>query len=185
MAKEWYILHTYSGYENKVEKFIRSYMEEPEFSKTVLDIKVPTEEVPIEGKDGKKKTVVRKFLPGYVLLEMDLAEGDWLDSLRKIKKIAGASGFVGTRGNEKPHPIPTDEIKSILQRAGELKTNKHVMMKQTFEVGETVKIVEGPFDTFVGKIDELNLEKGKAKVMVGILGRFTPVEVELSQVEKI
>ncbi|MBR4158878.1 MAG: transcription termination/antitermination protein NusG, partial [Spirochaetia bacterium] len=106
-------------------------------------------------------------------------------SLRKIKKIDGASGFVGTRGNEKPHPIPADEIKGILQRAGELKTNNHVMVKQTFEVGETVKIVEGPFDTFVGKIDELNLEKGKAKVMVGILGRFTPVEVELSQVEKI
>ena len=97
MAKEWYILHTYSGYENKVEKFIRSYMEDPEFSKTVLDIKVPTEEVTIEGKDGKKKTVTRKFLPGYVLLEMDLEAQDWLDSLSKIKKIGGASGFVGVK----------------------------------------------------------------------------------------
>ena len=99
--------------------------------------------------------------------------------------MEGVSGFVGTKGNEKPHPIPSDEIKAILQRAGEIKTNKHVMLKQTFEVGDSVKIIKGPFDTFVGKIDELNLEKGKAKVMVGILGRFTPVEVDFTQVEKI
>ncbi len=184
MAREWYILHTYSGYENKVEKFIRKFMEDADFSKTVLDIKVPTEEVTVE-KDGKKKTIVRKFLPGYVLLEMDLDAQEWLAPLSKIKKVEGVSGFVGTKGNEKPHPIPSDEIKAILQRAGEIKTNKHVMLKQTFEVGDSVKIIKGPFDTFVGKIDELNLEKGKAKVMVGILGRFTPVEVDFTQVEKI
>ena len=83
MAREWYILHTYSGYENKVEKFIRKFMEDVDFSKTVLDIKVPTEEVTVE-KDGKKKTIVRKFLPGYVLLEMDLDAQEWLAPLSKI-----------------------------------------------------------------------------------------------------
>lgn len=184
MAREWYILHTYSGYENKIEKLIRTYMEDPVFAETVLDIKVPTEEVS-EVKNGKKKIVTRKFLPGYVLLEMDLEKHDWKEPCSKIKRIEGVSGFVGSMGNQKPNPISSDEAKSILQKAGEIKADKHAKMKQTFEVGESVKIIGGAFDTFTGKIDEVNLEKGKLRVMVGIFGRSTPVELDFTQVEKI
>ena len=184
MAREWYILHTYSGYENKIERLIRTYMEDPVFAETVLDIKVPTEEV-TEVKNGKKKTVTRKFLPGYVLLEMDLEKHDWKEPCSKIKRIEGVSGFVGSMGNQKPNPISSDEAKSILQKAGEIKADKHAKMKQTFEVGESVKIIGGPFDTFSGKIEEVNLEKGKLRVMVGIFGRSTPVELDFTQVEKI
>ena len=184
MAREWYILHTYSGYENKIEKLIRTFMEDPLFAETVLDIKVPTEEVS-EVKNGKKKTVTRKFLPGYVLLEMDLEVRDWKEPCSKIKRIEGVSGFVGSMGNQKPNPISSDEAKSILQKTGEIKADKHAKMKQTFEVGESVKIIGGPFDTFSGKIEEVNLEKGKLRVMVGIFGRSTPVELDFTQVEKI
>ena len=184
MAREWYILHTYSGYENKIEKLIRTYMADPVFAETVLDIKVPTEEVS-EVKNGKKRTVTRKFLPGYVLMEMDLEAHDWKEPCSKIKRIEGVSGFVGSMGNQKPNPISADEAKSILQKAGEIKADKHAKMKQTFEVGESVKIIGGPFDTFSGKIEEVNLEKGKLRVMVGIFGRSTPVELDFTQVEKI
>ena len=184
MAREWYILHTYSGYENKIEKLIRTFMDDPVFAETVLDIKVPTEEVS-EVKNGKKKIVTRKFLPGYVLLEMDLEKHDWKEPCSKIKRIEGVSGFVGSMGNHKPTPISSDEAKAILQKAGEIKADKHAKMKQTFEIGESVKIIGGPFDTFTGKIEEVNLEKGKLRVMVGIFGRSTPVELDFAQVEKI
>jgi len=184
MAREWYILHTYSGYENKIEKFIRTFMEEPKFAEAVLDVKVPTEEV-VEIKNGKKRTVTRKFLPGYVLLEMDFDGKDWKETCSKIKKIEGVSGFVGVIGNVKPQPISSDEAKAILQKAGEIKADKHAKMKQSFELKESVKIIDGPFNTFSGKIEEVNLEKGKLRVMVDIFGRLTPVELDFTQVEKI
>jgi len=184
MAKGWYVLHTYTGYENKIEKIIRKLMNEPSVAEVVSDVKVPAEEV-VEVKDGKRKVSSKKFLPGYILLEMDLPQIGWKGICSQIRRIEGVTGFVGTTGDSKPRPISPDEAKRILQKAGEIKTEKVSRPKDTFTVGEVVRIVEGPFDTFSGTVEEVNAEKGKLKVMVGIFGRSTPVEVDFTQVEKI
>lgn len=185
MAKGWYILHTYSGYEGKIEKTIRSLIENSELSPTVvLDIKVPVEDV-VEVKDGKKKFVTKKFLPGYIMIELDLPDLGWKSTCSVIRRIQGVTGFVGTNSNERPRPISADEAKALLQKAGEIKGEKAPRMKQSFAVGEQVKVVDGPFASFTGTIEDVNLEKSKLRVMVGIFGRATPVEVDLLQVEKI
>jgi transcriptional antiterminator NusG len=185
MSKGWYILHTYSGYENKIERTIRSLIETGDISASViLDIKVPIEEV-VEVKDGKKRNVTKKFLPGYILIEMELPELGWKATCSAIRKIQGVTGFVGTPSGVRPQPISPDEAKAILQKAGEIKGEKSPRMKQSFAIGETVKIIDGPFDSFTGTIEEVNAEKNKLRVMVGIFGRSTPVEVDLLQVEKI
>ena len=186
MAKAWYVVHTYSGYENKIEKTIRRLIEDsdPEIGEAVLDIKVPAEQV-VEVKDGKKKTTTKKFLPGYILLEMDLPDLGWKRVCSRIRKINGVTGFVGASPGLKPHPISSEEARGILQKAGEIKGDKNVRPKETFVLGEQVRIVEGPFESFTGSIEEVNQEKGKLRVMVGIFGRNTPVEVDFLQVEKI
>jgi transcription termination/antitermination protein NusG len=187
MATGWYVLHTYSGYENKIEKTIRMMMENGELDKNVVcDIKVPSEEV-VEVKDGKKRTQTRKFLPGYILIEMNLpdAEMGWKAPCSKIKKIQGVTGFVGTPADRKPQPLTGDEARAILQKSGEIKGERTVRTRQTFAPGEQVKIIDGPFESFVGTIEEVNQEKNKLKVMVGIFGRNAPVEVDLLQVEKV
>ena len=185
MAKGWYILHTYSGYEAKIERTIRSFIESEDLSKDiVLDIKVPVEDV-VEIKDGKKKVTSKKFLPGYIMVELDLPDLNWKDTCTKIRRIQGVTGFVGTNSNERPRPISADEAKALLQKAGEIKGEKPTRMKQSFSVGEQVKIIDGAFASFSGTIEEVNLEKNKLRVMVGIVGRATPVEVDLLQVEKI
>lgn len=185
MAKGWYILHTYSGYEAKIERTIRSLIESGELSSSVvLDIKVPVEDV-VEVKDGKKKFITKKFLPGYIMVELDLPDLGWKSACTTIRRIQGVTGFVGTNSNERPRPISADEAKALLQKAGEIKGEKPARLKQSFSVGEQVKIIEGPFASFSGSIEEVNLEKNKLRVMVGIFGRATPVEVDLLQVEKI
>ncbi|MEW6548248.1 MAG: transcription termination/antitermination protein NusG [Spirochaetota bacterium] len=185
MARSWYILHVYAGYENKIEKTIHMMVDTGELSREVVtDVKVPTEEV-TDVKDGKKKTVTRKILPGYILVEMDLPDNGWKAACSSIRKITGVTGFVGANANNKPQPIPSEEVKRILQRSGELKGERQVRMKQTYAQGEQVKIIEGPFESFSGTIEEVNPEKNRLKVMVGIFGRSTPVEVDMAQVEKI
>ncbi len=185
MAKGWYILHTYSGYENKIEKTIRSLIDSGDIDPAiVIDIKVPIEEV-VEVKDGKKRNITKKFLPGYILIEMELPELGWKATCSAIRKIQGVTGFVGTPSGVRPQPISSDEAKAILQKAGELKGDKAPRVKQSFAIGESVKIIDGPFDSFTGTIEEVNAEKNKLRVMVGIFGRATPVEVDLLQVEKI
>lgn len=185
MAKGWYILHTYSGYEGKIERTIRMMLESGDLSSDiVLDVKVPVEEV-AEVKDGKKRTVTRKFLPSYIMIELDLPEIGWKDTCQKIRRIQGVTGFVGTDYKVRPRPISDEEAKALLQKAGEIKGEKTPRLKQSFSVGEQVKIIDGAFATFSGTIEEVNLEKNKLRVMVGIFGRATPVEVDLLQVEKI
>jgi transcription termination/antitermination protein NusG len=184
MAKGWYVVHTYSGYENKVEKYIRKLMEAAPYSESVFDVKVPSEEV-VEVKEGKKKISTKKFLPGYILVEMDLPDRGWKTVCSQIRKIQGVTGFVGSLGGMKPQPISAEEARSVLQKAGEIKTEKSMRPKQSFTVGETVRVIEGPFDSFTGSVEEVNLEKGKLRVMVGIFGRSTPVEVDFLQVEKV
>ncbi|MCE5256827.1 MAG: transcription termination/antitermination protein NusG [Spirochaetaceae bacterium] len=185
MAKSWYILHVYSGYENKIEKTIRIMIDAGDLSRDIVtDIKVPTEDV-TDVKDGKKKTISRKILPGYLLVEMDLPDNGWKAPCSAIRKITGVTGFVGSNLSNKPQPIPSEEVKRILQRSGDIKGDRQMRMKQTYSPGEQVKIIEGPFESFSGVIEEVNPEKNKLKVMVGIFGRSTPVEVEMSQVEKV
>jgi transcriptional antiterminator NusG len=185
MARSWYILHVYSGYENKIEKTVHMMVDSGDLSRDIVtDIKVPTEEV-TDVKDGKKKTVTRKILPGYILVEMDLPDNGWKATCSGIRKISGVTGFVGSNPSNKPQPIPSEEVKRILQRSGELKGERQVRMKQTYAQGEQVKIIEGPFESFSGVIEEVNAEKNRLKVMVGIFGRSTPVEVDMAQVEKI
>jgi transcriptional antiterminator NusG len=185
MATGWYVLHTYSGYENKIEKTIRMMVEMGDLDKEIVrDVKVPSEEV-VEVRDGKKRTQTRKFLPGYILVEMDLPDLNWKAACSRIKKISGVTGFVGTPADKKPQPLSGDEARSILQKSGEIKGERPARTRQSFSAGEQVKIIDGPFESFTGTIEEVNQEKNKLKVMVGIFGRNTPVEVDLLQVEKL
>ncbi len=185
MAKSWYVLHVYSGYENKIEKIIRLYLGNGELDPNVVtDIKVPSEEV-VDVKDGKRRTSKRKILPGYLLVEMDLPEAGWKAPCSTIRKITGVTGFVGATMHNKPTPISPEEAREMLQRAGEIKGERQIKTKQTFNVGEQVKIIEGPFESFTGVIEEISPDKNKLKVMVGIFGRATPVEVDMLQVEKV
>lgn len=185
MSAGWYILHTYSGYENKIEKTIRMMIENQELDREVVrDIKVPSEDV-VEVKDGKKRTTTKKFLPGYILVSMDLPDLAWKEAISKIKRIEGVTGFLGAAADKKPRPISADEARSIFQKSGEIKGERPVRVRQTFSAGEQVKIIEGPFESFSGVIEEVNQERNKLKVMVGIFGRSTPVEVDLLQVEKL
>lgn len=183
MAKGWYVLHTFTGYENKVEKFIRIMMADGTLGEGVFDVKVPSEEV-TEVRNGKKRIVNKKFLPGYILVEMDLPERGWKVPCSAIRKIQGVTGFVGTGQNSKPQPISVEEAKSILQKTGAIKTERRLQAKQDFQVGEEVRIVDGPFESFKGTIEVVNQEKGKLRVMVGIFGRATPVEVSFAQVDR-
>lgn len=185
MAKSWYVLHVYSGYEAKIERTIRMLLANNELDpEVVCDIKIPSEEV-VDIKDGKRRTTARKMLPGYILMEMDLPDDNWKASCSTIKKITGVTGFVGATLHHKPAPISNEEARHILQRAGEIKGDRPVKSRQNFSVGEQVKIIEGPFDSFTGTIEEVSPDKNKLRVMVGIFGRATPVEVDMLQVEKV
>lgn len=185
MAKSWYILHTYTGYEGKIERTLRTKLEAGEIDANVLtDVKVPVEEI-VEIKDGKKKSRNNKFLPGYIMLEMDLPQIGWKNVCSAIRRIQGVTGFVGTKPSEKPRPITSEEARNLLQKAGAIKGEKSVRIKQTYDVGDQIKITDGPFATFNGSVEEVNAEKNKLRVMVQIFGRATPVEVDVLQVEKI
>ena len=186
MAKEWYIVQTYAGYEQKIERTLRKMLEDNEIDASVLtDVRVPTEEIVETGKNNKKITHHNKLLPGYIMLEMDLPQLGWKASCSKVRSIQGVNGFVGTSASERPRPISAAEAKTIFQQTGEIKGEKVARVKQSFEVGETVKISEGPFATFSGAVEEINVEKSKIRVNVQIFGRTTPVELDFSQVEKI
>lgn len=186
MAKGWYILHVYSGHEGKVERAIRFMLEGGDLpSDIVLDVKVPVEDVVVTRKDGKRHTVPRKFLPGYIMIELNLPDIGWKTVCTNIRRIQGVTGFVGASGNIKPRPISNDEAIALLQKSGEIKGDKSARMRQNFVIGEQVKITEGLFVSFSGAIEEINSEKSRLRVMVGIFGRATPVEVDFNQVEKI
>lgn len=186
MSRNWYTLQTYTGYEAKIERTIKNLVEKQELSSDiVLDTCVPTEEVVTTTKDGKQKTRREKFLPGYLLVELDLPETNWKDTCTIIRSIQGVNGFVGTEPKEHPRAITADEAKSILQRAGLIKGEKPVYVQTVVDVGDNVNITEGPFASFTGVVDEVNMDKEKLRVTVQIFGRATPVELGFSQVEKI
>ena len=135
MAAGWYVLHTYSGYENKIEKIIRLMIDAGELDREVVkDIKIPQEEI-VEVRDGKKRTQTRKFFPGYVLIEMDLPNLEWKETCSRIKKIQGVTGFVGTPADKRPQPLTGDEARGILQKSGEMKGERPARARQSFTAG--------------------------------------------------
>lgn len=187
MAKGWYIVHTYSGYEQKIQRTILKMREmDTDFALVVSDVKVPMETIVETKPDGKKREVKRKILPGYILVEIDFPEdGTWKNTYSKLKRIQGVTGFVSAMEGRKPQPMSAAEMKEIMQKTGEVPTEKEFRPKQNFQVGEEVRIIDGPFESFSGVIEEIDSIKGKLRVSVQIFGRSTPVEVEYLQAEKV
>ncbi|MBV8904816.1 MAG: transcription termination/antitermination protein NusG [Acidobacteriia bacterium] len=174
--KNWYIIHAYSGFEQKVAESLRTRAQAFGFADRLGQILIPTEEV-IELKNGKKVTSKRLLYPGYVLVEMEMDDELW----HAVKSTPRVTGFVG--GGTKPVPLTADEVNSVLYR--QASSADHPRPKMTFEKNETVKIIDGPFTNFSGKVDEVNSERNTLRVLVTIFGRSTPVELDFLQVEKI
>lgn len=176
MALNWFIVHVYSGFENKVklalEERIATFADPEKFGEIV----VPTEQI-VELVKGKRKTSSRKFYPGYILVQMELNDETW----HIVNNTEKVTGFLG--GREKPTPISEEEARQILNRmeAGKLKPKP----KYFFETGDEVRVIDGPFTNFNGTVDDVNPEKGKIKVLVSIFGRSTPVELDFVQVSKL
>ncbi|PIQ81744.1 MAG: transcription termination/antitermination protein NusG [Candidatus Omnitrophica bacterium CG11_big_fil_rev_8_21_14_0_20_64_10] len=174
--KNWYVIHTLTGQEEKVRAALQKALDSGSAAGMISQVLVPMEKVS-EVKGGKKKISERHVFPGYVLVEMALSDEAWY----LIKTTPGVAGFVGAR--TKPVPLRPEEVKQIL-RATQEKMEKPTP-KVSFDRGESVRVTEGPFNNLTGVVEELNPEKGKLKVMVPILGRATPIELEYWQVEKI
>lgn len=172
----WYILHAYSGFERKVKESIESRIQAFGLESKIAQIVIPTEAV-TETVNGKKRTVERVFLPGYVLIEMELDNQIW----HIIKETPRVTGFLGT--GDKPVALSDAEISSLLNRSDEAKEKPRQKIK--FEKNESVRITDGPFANFNGIVDEINEDRETLKVMVTIFGRSTPVELEFGKVEKI
>jgi transcriptional antiterminator NusG len=176
MANRWYVIHVYSGFEKKVAAAIREQAEQKGLSDMFEEILVPTEEV-IEIKRGAKVSAERKFFPGYVLIKMDMSDETW----HLVKNTAKVTGFLGSRG--RPAPISEAEAMRIMRQVQE--GIERPKPSVTFEVGEQVRVCDGPFTSFNGLVEEVDEEKARIKVAVSIFGRATPVELEYSQVEKV
>lgn len=175
-AKNWYIVHAYSGFEQKVAESLRTRSEAFGFAERLGQILIPTEEV-VELRNGKKVTSKRLLYPGYVLVEMEMDDELW----HAVKSTPRVTGFVG--GGTKPVPLTADEVNSVLYRQAH--SAERPRPKLSFEKNETVKIIDGPFTNFSGKVEEVNTERNTLRVMVTIFGRSTPVELDFLQVEKI
>ncbi|TCJ12381.1 transcription termination/antitermination protein NusG [Parasulfuritortus cantonensis] len=176
MAMQWYVVHAYSGFEKSVMRALKERVERAGMQDQFGEILVPVEEV-VEMKGGQKRTSERKFFPGYVLVQMEMNDATW----HLVKSTAKVTGFVGGTAN-KPAPIPEREVDAIMQQMQE--GVEKPKPKITFEAGELVRVVDGPFTDFNGTVEEANYEKSKLRVTVTIFGRPTPVELDFSQVEK-
>lgn len=177
MEKSWYVVHTYSGYENKVKMNLEKRVETMGMQDKIFRVIVPEEEE-IDFKNGKKKVVKRKTFPGYVLVELVMTDDSWY----VVRNTPGVTGFVGSSGaGSKPTPLLPEEVTFILKRMGVEEKRVDI----NFELGETVQVSEGPFAKFTGVIEEIDKDKAKLKVLVNMFGRDTPVELEFSQIEKL
>ena len=176
MALNWYIIHVYSGFENKVKSALEERMASSPHSEKFGEIVVPTEQI-VELIKGKRKTSSRKFYPGYLLVQLELDDETW----HIVNDTAKVTGFLG--GRDKPTPISDEEADQILTRmeAGKLKPKP----KYFFEYGDEIRVIDGPFTNFNGTVEEVNHEKGKIRVLVSIFGRSTPVELDFVQVTKL
>ncbi len=176
MTMRWYVVHAYSGFENQVKKSLQERIQRYQMEDSFGDILVPTEEV-VEMREGQKRKSERKFFPGYVLVQMEMNDETW----HLIKEVPRVLGFIGGRP-DKPAPISEKEAESILSRIQE--GSDRPRPKVLFEVGEAVRITDGPFTDFEGTVEEVDYEKSRLRVSVRIFGRSTPVDLEFSQVEK-
>jgi transcriptional antiterminator NusG len=172
-GRAWYVVHCYSGYENKVRHNLEQRIETMGMKDKIFDIVVPTEEE-IEVKEGKRRTVERRVFPGYILVNMIMSEESWY----VVRNTPGVTGFVGM-GNS-PTPLRPEEVSSIIKRM----EAEAPRIKVTFKSGERVRIVDGPFNDFRGTVSEIDMERAKVRVMVNFFGRETPVELDFLQVEK-
>ncbi|NLT95313.1 MAG: transcription termination/antitermination protein NusG [Clostridia bacterium] len=172
--KKWYVIHTYSGYENKVKANLEKRIESMNMGDKIFRILVPMEDE-VELKDGKKKVVKRKVFPGYVLVEMKMTDDSWY----VVRNTTGVTGFVGT--GAKPVPLHDSEAKALLKQMGVEEPKARIDLN----VGQNVRVNSGPFENFLGTIEEIYPEKGKVKVLLSMFGRETPVELDFTQVDKI
>jgi transcriptional antiterminator NusG len=175
-TKQWYIVHTYSGFEAKVKESLRQRAEALGMGDVIEEVLIPTEEV-VEVREGKKTKSTRKFFPGYVLVRMEMSDEAW----HVVKNTPRVTGFVGT-GN-RPVPLSDEEVDRIIRQVSV--AAKKPKPKLEYRIGETVKIMEGPFSNFTGQVEEINEDRSTLKVMVTIFGRATPVELGFLQVEKV
>ncbi|MEC4684140.1 MAG: transcription termination/antitermination protein NusG [Nitrospirota bacterium] len=173
MDKNWYVVHTYSGFEEKVRDAIEDKVKRKGLEDKISRVLIPTERV-VELKSGKKKETDKKFYPGYILVEMVLDDETW----HLIRSIPRVTGFVG---GTKPLALPEEEVEIVLQQ---LERAPQQPPKTQYQRGENVRIIDGPFANFIGVVDEIDIDHGRLKVMVSIFGRQTPVELSFYQVEK-
>jgi transcriptional antiterminator NusG len=176
MAKQWYIIHTYSGYEARVRENLKQRIEAMGMRDTIGEILIPTEDV-VEMKEGKKKVTARKFFPGYVLVNMEMSDDAW----HLVKNTPKVTGFLGSAN--RPTPLSQGEVDRIITQV--TVSAEKPKPKFSFKPGEQVRITDGPFSNFTGVVEELNEDKSTLKVMVTIFGRATPVELDFLQVEKV
>lgn len=167
---KWYVVHTYSGYENKVKANIEKIVENRKMHDYILDVVVPMEEQ-IEIKDGKKKAMLRKVFPGYVLVKMIMTDESWY----VVRNTRGVTGFVGP--GSKPVPLSDEEVQMM--------GVEQVETIVDYEVGDSVRVIDGPLESFIGTVEEISLDKKKVKVMVSMFGRETPVELDFVQIQKL
>lgn len=177
MEKNWYVVHTYSGYENKVKMNLEKRVETMGMEDKIFRVIVPEDEE-TEIKNGKKKVVKKKFFPGYVLTEMIMTDDSWY----VVRNTPGVTGFVGSSGSgSKPTPLLPDEVETVLKRMGVTEPGVQI----DFEMKENVRVTDGPFSDFTGSIEHIDIDKQKVKVHVNMFGRETPVELDFSQIEKL
>jgi len=176
MSMNWYVVHTYAGFENKVRASILESVSKLALQGKIGQILVPTEEV-WSIKAGKKRKSQRKFFPGYILVEMEMDDNTW----HVVKDTPKVTGFVG--GSTNPTPLSEEEVKAILQQAEEGAVAQ-AQPKQAYQKGDRVRVIDGPFSSFIGTVEDINPAHGRLRVMVSIFGRSTPVELEFLQVER-
>ena len=172
--KRWYIVHTYSGYEEKVKRSLEQRIKTMDAEDKIFQVVIPTEDE-IEIRGGQRRTVTKKIFPGYVLVEMKMDDESW----QVVRNTPGVTGFVG--GGNKPTPLAEDEVKAILRQM----QDGSPQVKVGFRKGENVRVVDGPFSDFIGTVDEINIGKGKVKVLLSLFGRETSVELDFLQVERL
>lgn len=172
--RRWYIVHTYSGYEERVKRNLEQRVKFMDAENKIFEVVIPTEDE-IEIRSGQRRTITKKIFPGYVLVEMNMDDESW----HVVRNTPGITGFVG--GGNKPTPLAENEVKAILKQM----EDGAPQVKVGFRKGESVRVVDGPFTDFIGTVDEINMGKGKVKVLLSLFGRETSVELDFLQVERL